>query len=212
MKKLMLSFLVISLSSFSFGQMHFGVSPGISLSGAHFGYKFNKIVPFISLQNASGSFTYMDKATDYDYDLDKVVTHTYTEKYSAGVLMPSIGVKYFIKEQGKLKAFGEISLSKPLLRAKAIYDGVEDKDVADAIKELSIFGGELSVGVEYFFDDNFSVGGSYGLRFFSMKVKDTYETEYYDPNTGNYVPTTDEYEFKGNFSPTFSKLSLNFYF
>jgi hypothetical protein len=212
MKKIIVAFFTIFISSLSYGQFYFGISPGLGLTGAHFGYQMGKFVPFIGVQNFSGSITTSETWTDFDYDMGEVATNSYTDKFSGGVIMPSIGAKYFFKESKKLRAFGELSITKPLFRAKAVYDGEEDKEFNDAAKSIKLLGVEVGCGVEYFFDNNFSIGGFYGLRIVKINAEDEFETTYYDPIKDEDVATTDVYSVNGNLSPTFTKLTLNFYF
>ena len=47
-----------------------------------------------------------------------------------------------------------------------------------------MWGGELGFGMEYFFDENFSLGGEFGLRYLHLRYKDSYNDEIYNPNTG----------------------------
>lgn len=84
------------------------------------------------------------------------------------------------------------------MSGKLEYDGEEEEEISDAIKNINVFGAEAGFGVEYFFDDNFSIGGEYGIRFFSGK----YET----------VDEFDNFTLKMNINPTYTKLALNFYF
>lgn len=71
---------------------------------------------------------------------------------------------------------------------------------------------KFGFGVEYFFDENFSLGGEFGLRYFNFRYNDSNEREIYNPNTGNYMDTEIKNDYSFNMSPTFSKISLNYYF
>ena len=59
--KLLLLFAVIFMTNVSFGQFSFGVSPGINLNSAYFGYKINnKIVPYVGLQYLNAKYKYVN--------------------------------------------------------------------------------------------------------------------------------------------------------
>jgi opacity protein-like surface antigen len=115
---------------------------------------------------------------------------------SASVLSPAIGIKYFAIQNAKIKGYFGLSLSKPFLTGKLVEDGDEDPDFKEAIDKVSTFGFELGFGAEYFFVQNFSIGGEYGFRNLSIK----------------YSESDSEYEVKGRISPTYTKFTLNYYF
>lgn len=195
-----------------FGQFTFGVSPGLNMNRAYFGYKMNRIVPFAGCQFYNSTFNFKFSYEDFDYDLNQIVTYEDEGEARLSLIMPNLGVKYFIKETGNLKAHLTLNVSKPILSGKVVYNGEEDDEIKDAIKNLKLFGGEFGFGAEYFFDENFSLGGEFGIRYMMVRYKDSYETSVYNPNTGMSEPSENTYEFKSAVSPTFSKISLNFYF
>ena len=212
-KLLVVLFAIFVLTIKSYGQFSFGVSPGIGLNSAYFGYKINsKIVPYIGFQYLNAKFKYEESGEEYDWDLNQVISYSEMNEFSGSLYIPNIGVKYFIKQHNKIQAYLSLSLSKPLLSGKLKYDGEEDSDFKDDIKKISMWGGEFGFGVEYFFDENFSIGGEFGLRYLHLKYKDSNEREIYDPNTGNYRDTEIKNDYRFNMSPTFSKISLNYYF
>ncbi|MBN1183595.1 MAG: hypothetical protein JXB49_14995 [Bacteroidales bacterium] len=205
--------IVIGLSVKGYSQVSFGVSPGIGLNTAYIGYKVNdNVVPFFGFQYLNASFKYEQSGRDYDWELNRVVNQEYSEKLSGSLYIPNIGLKYFIAQKNQMKPYISVVLSKPFLSAKAEDDGEEIDDVKDAVKKLKMIGGELAFGTEYFFDDNFSIGGEFGLRYFHFKYDDSYDHEYYNPNTGDYEESEIEVEYRFNTSPTFTKISLNYYF
>ena len=212
-KLLLVLFTALVLINKSYGQFSFGVSPGIGLNSAYFGYKINnKIVPYIGFQYLNAKFKYEESGEKYDWDLNQVVSYSEKNVFSGSLYIPNIGVKYFIKQQNKIKAYLSLNISKPLLSGNLKYDGEEDEDFKESIKNISMWGGEFGFGVEYFFDENFSIGGEFGLRYLHLKYNDTYESDLYNPNTGNYQDTEIENDYRFNMSPTFSRISLNYYF
>ncbi len=212
--KLLVLFIAVFVFTIkSNGQFSFGVSSGIGLNSAYFGYKVNsKIVPYIGFQYLNAKFKYEESGERYDYDIGQVISYSDMTEFSGSIYIPNIGVKYFIKQHNKIQAYLSLSLSKPLISAKLKVDGEEDEDFKESIKNVSMWGGEFGFGVEYFFDENFSLGGEFGLRHLHVKYNDTYDSEFYNPDTGNDQDTEIENDIKLNLNPTFSKISLNYYF
>jgi hypothetical protein len=217
MKKTLLLIALFSLLiSPVFGQFTFSVSPGISLNGATFGYKVGKIVPYVGIQMINAKLGVENNSFDYNTPGTLIETVNNTD-IKANIFVPTIGAKYFFIQSNKLKAFAGLSLSKPIIHAKVTNEenGVVqtntgiDQTVSD-INDIKIFGGELGFGVEYFFDDNFSVGGEFGLRYLTGKFSQKRNGTAYDGIANhNVVRYTDV---NLNLMPTFSKISLNFYF
>jgi hypothetical protein len=197
----------------SFGQCTFGVSPGLTSNGAYFGYTIAKrIVPFVGFQYANAKFSTEMSGTEFDWETNEVVPFDQTVAFSGNLCIPSVGVKVFFMEVNQLKAFGLVSFSKPMISAKTWVDEELIEDFAEKLENFSSWGGELAVGAEYFFDDNFSIGGEFGIRHLALKYADTLESYYYNPNTDEDVPTEISQSIKGSVSPTFARVGLNFYF
>ena len=111
------------------------------------------------------------------------------------------------------------NFSKPFFSAKINYDFENETnenefedEMKDAIKGLSLWYGEFGFGAEYFFDDNFSIGGEFGIRHFNFNYEYIDEYEFVDYNTGQTIILEDTYDFKLRINPTYAKFSLNFYF
>lgn len=212
-KLLFLLFAVLFLANNSYCQFSFGVSPGIGLNSAYFGYKINsKIVPYIGFQYINAKFKYEESGEKYDWETNQVVSYSIEDRFSGSLYIPNIGVKYFLKQQNKIKAYLSLNISKPLLSGNIKCDGEEDKEFNENIKKVRMWGCELGFGIEYFFDDNFSVGGEFGLRYLHLKYNDSYMSDIYNPDTGNYQDTEIEHDYRFKLSPTFSRISFNFYF
>jgi opacity protein-like surface antigen len=212
-KLILIVLAIFFLSTKSYCQISFGVSPGIALNSAYFGYKVNeKLIPFIGFQYANAKFKLEESGEEFDYDLGRVVSYSNETTFSGSLYVPNIGAKYFIKQQNKINAYVTLCLSKPFLSGKLKNDGEVDEDFKEEIKKISMFGGEFGFGVEYFFDENFSIGGEFGLRYLHLKYKDTFDDEFYNPNTGDYQTTEIKDDFRYNVSPTYSKIAFNFYF
>lgn len=169
----------------SSAQLAFGVSPGLQMNGAYVGYKFNDRLM------GTFSFQYYGVSSKIDDSGDET-------KFSAALIVPSVGIKYFLPRQNQIQPYLTLNLSKPIVSGKLEYDGEPDEEFEDAIDNLSLLGVGFGFGVEYFFDENFSLGGEYGFQFLSAKYDISDEF--------------DDIEFTGSFNPTYTKLTLNYYF
>ncbi|MEA2042365.1 MAG: hypothetical protein U9N85_07415 [Bacteroidota bacterium] len=216
--KLILIATLMFLASQSFGQFSFGVSPGPDLNGAYFGYKVNnKLLPFVSLGYFNANFSTERTGERFDWDTNSPKSYSDLYEVKGTVLIPQIGAKYFINDNNKLQSYLLLSLSKPIFSGKVelgdeTWDQDTEEDIEDAVKAIKIWGGEFGFGVEYFFDKNFSLGGEFGIRHYNLKYSDSYETTYYNPNTAQNVNTEIETTLKFNMNPTYSKITLNYYF
>ena len=187
-KFLFVLIVLLALTYRSYSQYTFGVSPGFSLNSAYFGYRLDsKFMPFIGFQYFNAKLKYNQSGVD---DLSMNLSGT--------ICVPNIGVKYYVHEQNKMKTYFSLSLSKPILSGKLESDNEEVEDFNNTIDNIGLWGAELGYGAEYFFDENFSLGGEFGLRYMHLKYS----------NTSNN--SSDELKFR--MSPTFSKISLNYYF
>lgn len=211
-KLTILTLALFIISSYGYSQFSFGVSPGLGLNTAYFGYKVSeKIVPYIGFQYMNANFSFTESGERYNWELDQVTSFENENEFSGSLYIPNIGVKYFFKEKNKLKAYSSINISKPMVGGKMKYDGDEDEYFKEQVDNLSMWGGELGFGMEYFFDKNFSIGGEFGIRYLHLKYEETWDEQIYDSNTGGYQESEIENTFKLNVSPTFSKISLNYY-
>jgi hypothetical protein len=56
------------------------------------------------------------------------------------------------------------------------------------------------------------MGGEFGIRYMGGKYSDTYTSTFYNPDLGDDQETEITNSFKAHVSPTYAKVSLNFYF
>lgn len=207
---LLMFFILLGIKSY--GQFSFGVSPGISTNSAYFGYRIGKVVPYVGFQYANITFIGKETGEDFDSDLQEVVPYTDEFKFAGNLLVPNAGIKFFAIEKNNLKAYFNLSVAKPIINAKLEYNGEEQEEISDALKDLNLLGGEFGFGTEYFFDDNFSIGGEFGLRYLGGKFTTENTDSYYNEQTGTYEDTQIKNSFNLRTSPTYTKISLNFYF
>jgi hypothetical protein len=204
-KNLLLTIAAIFIASLpAFSQFTFTAAPGLNLNSAYFGYKMGKIVPYVGIQycGISGSYKNLVNYTGSSPDESNEV------KFTGRVIMPSIGLKYFAIEKNKIKGYVNATLAKPFLSAKLTENGSEVTEVSDEVKKVSLWGGSLGVGAEYFFDDNFSVGGEFGIHAVAGKYS---RTDFYSNYNGNGDANVTN-EVKAMLMPTYTKISVNFYF
>ena len=196
----------------AFSQFSFGVAPGLNLNSAYFGYKAGKVVPFVGIQYMGVSVNTLEEGTEWNYSTNSAEKFSDEMKIKGSIFMPSLGVKYFAVEKNKLKGYVLASFSKPFLNAKLTFNGEEADNVSEMVDKLKLWGATFGVGTEYFFDDNFSVGGEFGLQILSGNFHDEYEDTYWNPNTSTDVVADFTDDVTVRFAPTYSKISLNFYF
>jgi outer membrane autotransporter protein len=201
----LIALFLILASAPGFSQFTFTAAPGLNLNSASFGYRFNKFVPYIGIQYCGISGSY---SLNVNYTSTTVTDESNEEKFTGKIIMPSFGIKYFAVEKNKVKGYINATVAKPFLSAKLTIDGDDVKSVSDEVGKVSLFAGSLGVGAEYFFDDNFSVGGEFGLQFISGNYKDNRTSTNYNGHGNAAIETT----VKAMAMPTYSKISLNFYF
>ena len=203
---------ILLFSKNNFAQFTFTVNPGINYNGATFGLKTGKWLPYIGITYFGGTskVTYTDPQFDYNTSQIEDVKDEY--KFSGNIIIPTIGTRFYVKNAGDLKAFVNVNLTKPIITAKYIDNGVEDQDFNDFVTRISLWAGEVGFGAEYHFASSFSISGEFGLRWAVAAYEDSWETEVYNPNTGNYEIHSRSVNSSAFLSPTYTRMSLNFYF
>lgn len=213
--KTKLTLLAIGLLTFSsFGQLSFGVSPGLNLNSAYVGYNFGKIQPYLGFQHLGASLSYEEAGKQYDAN-GNIEDYTSTIEYSVGLYMPTLGLKYYVIENESLKGYLNGNFTTVIASGKFTEDEEVNEYLTETFRGSSLWGSELGFGMEYFFNKQFSIGGEFGLRILRGKNTETYDNNgvlVIDPSTGNMVPSQITNTFKGTFSPTYTKIGLNFYF
>ena len=197
----------------SYAQFSFGVSPGLSLNTAYLGFKLNKkFIPYVGLQFINAKIKYEYIGYMYNSSSNQIDEYTNTDDISTGILIPNIGLKYLLKQKNKLQPYLNFSIAKPILRGKYKYNDKEDEDAKQIFKNTKMWGIEFGFGTEYFFDENFSIGGEFGMRYLNVKSKYTFTDEVYNPYIGDYEDKEFKEVYKLNINPTYTKFVLNFYF
>jgi len=194
-------------------QFVFSVSPGIQLNAAAFGYSFGKMVPYGGLQVLNETTTEVTLGKEFDSN-GNIVDIDWSYKVSGTLYVPTIGAKYFIKETGNLKMYGNILFAYfiPSVNIKDSEDPQAEQDFKDQYQKTHLFGAQLGFGTEYFFDENFSLGGEFGFRDINGSHQETDDYYSSNPGTGMSVNFPRTYKYKLNLSSTYLRISFNFYF
>lgn len=213
MNKKIALIICLLVNSMIFSQVSFNLNIGRNNSNAQFGYVYKKFNPYLSFQYLGFSASSVYSGKENDPFTGEIVD--FEDEYSTKIsfLMPTIGLKYFVLERNKLKAYANIFYSKPIVRAKLdVDDPTFENDVESAIEDLKFNAIGIGIGAEYYFDSNFSLGGEFGFVTTRVKSELEYEENLIDPNTGNMIFNTNTINIKGALNPTFARVSLNFYF
>ena len=199
-KKLLFSIIFLLSGILGFCQFIFQISPGPKFNGVNIGYKLDKGYLFYGgLQFVNVNYS-LDETGERIVD-GKLTLYHDASNFSKDLYIPNLGFKFYFGEGNKLKPYTNINIAKPLVKGFP-------KNVINKIN----WTGELGFGSEYFFDENFSIGGEFGIRNLDVNVTKEYREEIFDPVSGNTLSTTKTTQLKTDFSPTYTRISLNFYF
>lgn len=200
---------ILLVSQYSFGQLAFGIKPGATLNSGYGGLKIGNIVVFGGFEyvHGGGEFTLTYSATGYPDQVAK-------QKYSGNLYVPFVGAKIFLLPAGSIKGYVTATISKPWISASIQPDsgkeaiayteyGGAKTTIKDLVSNVNLWGVSAGVGSEYFFSDNFSLGGEFGFRWIHGSFDKTIKTG----------PTDQEkIEVSAGLSTTYSTITLNYYF
>lgn len=210
-KLLFLSFFLFGFSAWS--QTTFSVSPGLlNLNSATLSFEINDhFSPYLGFQTLSAGAELVE--TNYRPVNGSLEEYKDEEKFSARLVIPTIGVRYhFGGEEKKLKHFVNLALAKPFLSGEASFNGEDDLSFGEQLESIDLFGMELGYGARYFFDERFSITGEFGFRAYRIKVEEERNGSFYNPQTTEYEEKTVNTSFVGSISPTYSRIGLSFHF
>ncbi|MBD3638260.1 MAG: hypothetical protein HUJ25_12985 [Crocinitomicaceae bacterium] len=204
--------IAMSLGSNAHAQFTFSVSPGVKYNGANFGYKTGIFLPYAGIDYYGGSTKVTWTYTQFNNTTMQMEQLSDKYEFKGKVFLPTIGCRIYFLNKTNLKAFANVNTTKPIITAKFIDNGVEDPEISEYVKKFSVIGGDVGFGAEYSFAPQFSVSGEFGLRWITASFKDSYDQDVYNPNTGEYETHPSSVDASGFWSPTYSKIALNFYF
>jgi hypothetical protein len=216
----------LAMISFSQAQLIFGVKPGLLGNSAQFGIKLGSVVAFGGLEYMRVATTTEESGQNlvYQYSITYPYSsyglQSYDDKYemSANLYAPFIGAKISLGgvEVGKVRGYLTGIIGKPIITGKSISNGVESESIKKFYKGLSAWMFMAGFGAEYFFSENFSIGGEFGLRvvLFNYQEESSEVVSAYDYQTGRttYYTTPRKYDFDLGLGITYSSLVLNYYF
>ena len=214
MKKVIVCLLVVAFAKInSFGQYSFGVSTGITFNSAYFGYKINKkLLTYVGFQFANIGSTIETSGMRFSNNSSGLENYTDKSITNINLYLPNIGARYYINEKNKIRSYTTLNISKPIVGGNQKNNGTTSSSFKDDLKNITLFGGELGYGVEYCFDENFSLGGEFGLRYLHYNSKSETPNNYYDYNTGHSTSYTETSSNSLHVSPTYAKFVLNYCF
>lgn len=196
------------------GQFMFGVKPEfLGISGGTFGYKtVSDFQIYFGLDYIRFGISAELSETRWDYNTFRLEDRQEKTDASISMYNPLLGVKYCIVRKNDLKGYLMAEISKPIIT----IDRKEEIGIEDFTDKLSMWGFKSGFRTEYFFSNNFSLGGEFGLRVLLLNYEDkkTENIQVYDPILGDYRTVTEKQilDLTLNLSYTYSAISLNFYF
>lgn len=205
------------------GQFTFSVKPELlGLAGGSFGYKFPSDLVLLGGIDYFHLGSTIDVSTTYFNLAGPYIPSSSSSETEASLNVYNLYVaaKLFVVKKNAIKGYLMAEVSKPILNGSIEVNGKSDPDVESIFDNLSVWGLKGAFGTEYFFSDNFSLGGEFGLRVLLVSSTDSKETPYYtfyyDPNLGQYVTVQgtrrQETKVSFNFNLTYSTFTLNYYF
>lgn len=216
-KLILLSFLTLFLTNELYSQFSFSASPGINSANTRIGYHFNKkMVPYVGFQYLSVNNQYESSQEELDYYSGGITTYSYDNAQSINIFLLNVGTKYFFVQKNKISGYANLNFMMPFATGKEMEDGKtlsgDDSYVEERIKNTKAWGAGIGFGTEYFFDENFSLGAEFGLKYLSYKYEDSHDHFDYDYNTGQEVTLEHSWSEKIIVSPTYSRIYLSYYF
>ena len=207
---LLASILLLAIGTTAHSQFLFSVRPQLlGLDGAAFGYKLPSDLAIF------GGVDYMHLGATITVSSSAFSSGS-TVEASLSLYNLFAGAKYFVAKSGSAKGYILGEISKPFVKLSATGNGTEDPTIKQLSDNLSIWGIKAGFGGEYFFADEFSLGGEFGLRYFFTSTKTEQTQTYYVPiqNPPYYTTSTSTVttDLKLNIGLTYTMLTLNYYF
>ncbi|MFQ6675655.1 MAG: hypothetical protein ACE5LH_04835 [Fidelibacterota bacterium] len=200
------------------------LSSGVRVGGPSQSYyvtllTFGPFRPILGLDFWGGSFKVSyDYRYEENYYGDRLVDDTRLESEgSLRLFMPRAGIKYFRGQKDALKSYvlAEGFIVIPTVSFEATVNGekeeLKDEDRKRIKDGLDFIGITLAVGTEYFFSDQFSIGGEFGMNWLLWDYSDSDSDSYYGSSDYNWTSTT-KYDAKAKLGGSFARMTLNYYF
>jgi hypothetical protein len=204
--------LLLAVCTTAQSQFLFSVRPQLlGLNGAAFGYQFpGNIAAFGGVDHMGIGATVESSTT---LSISGYPPQSSSDKAEASLSLYNLflGSKCFVITSGSAKGYVLGEISRPIVRFSVKSNGIEDATLKQLSDNLSIWGIKAGVGGEYFFSEDFSLGGEFGIRFFfvSTGTEQTQTGQYYGTYTYTARSKTD---IDLDISLTYGLLTLNYYF
>ena len=209
----------VMLTNTVYAQKSFGVRIGGPTQSYYVGFfEFGSIKPIVGLDYFSGSIN-VDYTYHYEenYNGDRNVDDDESSvDGSLRLFIPRVGVKYFRAPKKDLISYllAEGFIVVPTVSFETMVDGETetlDKDDEARIKDaLDFIGITLGLGTEYYFSDQFSIGGEAGINWLLWDFKEEYSDSYESPNYS--WSEKSKLEIKATLSGVYARMSINFFF
>ncbi len=200
----------LALSNLSYSQFTFSASPGFVFNGANFGFEIGDLVPYIGIQYANLSSTRESSYQTWDYETNTLITVKNSYEDALDVFMPYVGAKYFVYKKSTLRAYFNGAFFLPIISGTDKRNTEDNEDFKSMMDEMSSWGIEFGFGTEFFLDENFSLGGEFGLRLGNVGSEYSYSDIVSTPD--GTVPGKRSENDSYNLTSTYTKIYLNYYF
>lgn len=198
-KSLLIVFILVFASSSVFGQFAFGVKPGLGVNSSYFGFKADQFVPFVGINYLRAGFELTGSVDLSGLPLSKSIQSEDSPTTEGSITLYNlmVGAKFYMMKKKDVSGYITGSFSHMFLSSGLEINGENVEEFEDIFDDININTLQFGFGGEYFFAENFSIGGEFGVRFFLI----------------GYEPSGDsDMELSLNVSHTYEAISLNFYF
>ena len=189
-------------------QVVFGVKPGFGVTMSYIGLQKGRLTFLGGLEYIGGSVAETESGGPQGI---------YERRAKVDVFIPSLGLKYFLHENKDLKFYLTGVVLKPIVTGSDEENGSKNEGFERFIDSLNLWGLNVGYGAEYFFSEQFSIGGEVGFRAFWLNRTeriDNFTSFVFNPDTGEYQEVTYQrkYEHDIDLRFTYTAITLTFYF
>ena len=202
----------------------FGVKHSQAIEAGYVGYKLDSLVLLGGIETQGFGASFSDEWSweeSWYYDEWNSWSDEARDKFTirGRLYKPKLGVKWYLFEK-EVRPYLIGEIFKVFPRASIEYKGTseeteemisqENEELQDILKRIRWWGGNIGVGAEYFFSENFSLGAEWGFTFSRFSCEHETETSEEEPDYRYTVKEKIEAEY--NPSETYAALTLNYKF
>jgi len=187
----------------------FGVKHSQAIEAGYVGYKLDSLVLLGGIETQGFGASFSD---EWIYGSEEE-RNKFTIR--GRLYKPKLGVKWYLFEK-EVRPYLIGEIFKVFPRASIEYEGTyedteemiseENEQLQDFLKRIRWWGGNIGVGAEYFFSENFSLGAEWGFTFSRFSCEHETETSEEEPEVKEKI------EAEYNPSETYAALTLNYKF